>query len=326
MNLGNLLLDLYRRQGFKTAPTTEVVTRFTAYLNQTQREILVQKGLGSLRFRVLPFASVAADPFATLPQAAVRVRSIADRTNQIYLTPTTLDGIRQQDPGLIATTAIPYSYAVVNLAAATFRDPTVTSLSFKSDSAADGATKEVFVEFITSTGLYQKTSALMNGVTAVDIVVDATGGVTKFYVTLAAGGLTTSVGNIKLYQAIGGVGTQISVIPPGQSYARYSRIQLFPTPSAAVTYHADVELHIEDMAEANDEPYLPEDFAYLLGSGAMMKEYQRKGDQIAYAIEKAMFKSGLGDLKLWVARASAASADPTPARHSMLGPNFPAGS
>lgn len=331
MNLSNLLLDLYRRQGFKTAPTTEVVTRFTAYINQTQREILSQKGLTALRSAVVQFSSIAADPFVTLPLSAVRVMSVQDRTNQVSLQSVPLSGIRDADPGLISAAAIPYAYSVVNLSSPTFQysPTTLANLSVSSDSAADGATKTAYVEYVAPTtsghGIYVSTSVALNGVTLATFSTLAGIIVTKFYIGLTAGGPTTATGNVTLFQ--GGAGsTALATIAAGRSFTRYTRLQLWPTPSAAVTYYADVELHIDEMVNGGDEPYLPEDFHWLLGSGAMMKEYQRKGDQIAYAMEKSMYKSGLGDLKLWVARAQSSSSNVVPSRHSMLGPNFPAGS
>ena len=328
MNLANLELDLYRRLGMTTTPPTEVTTRFRAYMNQTQREILSQKGLSSLRRMTLPFSSVATDPFAVLPQSAVRIISIVDRTNQIFLAPTMQSEIREQDPGLVSTSATPYNYAIVNLASAVARDPAAAAELFtKSDNGGDGGTQKVFVEGIVTGGYPRLASVAMNGVTAVSLGAPITTwiAVTKFYLaTTTVGVQTTAVGNVTLH-SVSGAGTELSRIPIGKAYPRYSRIQLFPTPSAALTYHADVEIHIEDMTQATDESYMPEDFSWLLTSGAILKEYQRLEKTAQYDREKATFRSGLLDLKLFVSRQQEPG-EMGPRRFSQLGPYFPVGS
>jgi hypothetical protein len=313
--------------GYKTAPDAAVVTRCKAYINQTQREILSMKGMSSLRRAIVPFDSVATIPYAVLPQCATRIISVVDRTGAYPLSPVSVGHIQQADPSFSSTSGTPGYFAVINLASAVARNPLAAAELFvKSDSASDTSTKEVFVEGIVTGGYPRSASVALNGVTAVSLGATITTWiqVNKFYLTLAAGGVSTAAGNVTLH-SISGAGLELSRISIGRAYPRYTRIQLWPTPSAAVTYHAEIELHIEDMAESNDEPYLPEDFHWLLGSGALLKEYQRKEQPAMVAIERGTYEDGLGNLKLYVARAVGTPPVERP-RFSQLGPWYSAGS
>lgn len=327
MNLTGLEADLYRRLGFDTAPATAVTTRMRGFLNETQREILSSKGCAKLRKNTLTFPSIANQPFATLPASATKIISIQDRTNQWELREISLEDIRRDDPGLVFT-GVPYTFAVINVAAAVYRDPTAAAELFvQSSSAADGATKTVYIEGIVTGGTYRTASVALNGVTAVSLSATIADwiAVTKFYIALGAGGATTAAGNILLTQT-SGLGTELARITPGRSYGRYTRIMLYPVPTAAQTYYADVELHIEDMAIAGDEPYLPEDYSWLLVSGALMKEYQRRQWPVQYAEEKARYKDGLGQLKLFIMSDSGTRAVRDRMGYSQLGSWYPPGS
>ncbi len=326
MNLAASQQELYRRLKFSTTPDPAVTTRLTAYLNEAQREVLSKKGYGLLRRNVLTFQCVANTPFCVLPQAVEAIVTIQDRVNQWVLQERLIQDIRSEDPGLTDTSAFPDEYAVLNYAAAVAQDPTVASqVWIVSDSAADGGTKTVFIEGLVTGGYYQTASVALNGVTPVQIGALATWmEITKFYIGLTAGGSTTAAGNIKLLQT-SGAGTEMGRIPPGLDYARYTRLHLHSTPTQINTYYADVELTINDMANAGDESYLPPDFHWLLISMALMKDYQYRNQTTPYEMELARSTNGLGDLRLWLARrSSVALGDNRRRGRSQLGPNFPA--
>ena len=80
--------------------------------------------------------------------------------------------------------------------------------------------------------------------------------VTKFYLSAVAAGFVT------LFDAAV-AGNELARIEIGKAYSRYVGIQLFPTPSAAVTYYVDYTRVIPDMVNPADEPLLPEDFHEL---------------------------------------------------------------
>lgn len=325
MNLAGLQATLYDRLSYQSSPATAIVDRLLRFLNETQREILSKRGCSRLRRTVLPFSSVANSPFAVLPQSAVRILAIVDRTNGRPLEEITLADLRSRDPMLTQTASIAYEYVINNLSAPLAQDPTAAATLFTvSDAAGDGNTKKVFVEGVITGGYYRTASVALNGITEATLGITNWIALTKFYIALAAGGATSAAGNIILTQ--GSAGTELGRIPIGKQFARYSRVQLHPTPTGVATYYADVELHIEDMAQAGDEPYLPEDFHWLLVAGTLMKEYQKRQDSTQWGIESRRFKDGFGDLIAFCRSATGVSQGRGGIRFSQLGPQYPSGS
>ena len=328
MNLSSMLSDLYRRLKFSTTPDPVVTTRLTAFINESQREVMGMKGYAALRRNIITFSCVANTPFVSIPESVERIVTVQDRTNQAVLDEVDIQTIRFQDPGLTATSTFPYQYAIVNYSAAVSQDPSVAAqIWVKSDSASDGSTITAFIEGYVTGGYYQRASVALNGTTAVQVGSLATWtAITKFYLSLTAGGTVTATGNIKLMQT-SGAGTQLAQIPPGYDYARYLRLHLYPVPTQINNYTADVELHIEDMVQLGDEPYLPEDFHWLLESGALVKEYQYKENLQLESAELARWRNGLADLRMYLVRRTGAAHDTTRGRRwSQLGGNFPVGS
>lgn len=330
MNLSELLSEMYDRFNFPASPAAEVTTRFTRYLNDTQKQIISTRGCSRVTRRTLPFSSRAADPFATLPQAVKNVYQIADRTQQWSLDKMDLMDMRAQDPGMVQNCA-PWGYDVYNYAAPVDLDPSDASqLWVKSDDAGDtGATKTVYVEGLVTGGYYRKASVALNGLTAVNLsaAISSWITVTKFYIGPASGvTIPVATGNITLMED-SGTGTELARIPPGRTFARYTRIQFYPTPAAIATFYADVDVHIENMSVASDEPYLPEDYHWLLSKGGMVREYMKRGKVIEAGEERKMFKDGVDGLKAYLRRYGGVPGGRGGRRQfSQLGPWFPAGS
>lgn len=317
--LSDMEAELYDHFGHSGNTPVDVINRFRRNLNIAYKEILSMKGMSKLRRAVLTFSSVASTPFAVLPQAASRIITIQDRTNQITLGDIGLQDIRRNDPGLAATVANPYGYVILNLAAPVAMDPSDASeLFIKSTSASDGTGVTASLSGVI-TGGYQRTATkLMNGVTAASMDSSITSwlNITGFNISALAKGVVT------LHED-SGTGAELARIAIGRSSARYTRIILYPTPSAAVTYHADVELLISALLCSNDEPVIPDDFQWLLPCGAMMREYAKREKHTNYAEEKARWRSGIGDLRMHLQRKSGVG-DGAP-RHSSLGSYYPAG-
>lgn len=324
MNLATIQSQLYGKLNLTATPNSDVVARILGFINEAQRELLGMKGLDKLRRSILTFASVANSPFAVLPQAAVQVITVMDRTNNVVLTNISLQELRFTDPGLVATTGYPYEYAILNLSSAVTRQPAAAGvLSIVSTSASDGATKTAYVEGVDSSGNYKTASIALNGVTPVAPAGSTWVSITKFYIGLTAGGATTAAGAVTLSDAAANV---LSTIPVGYFHGRYSMLHLHPTPTGVVTYYADVVLHVEDMANGGDEPMLPEDFHYLLIAGAAQKEYDKREKPQQAAKELQRWQRGVSDMKLFVRRKSGvAISDRRLRRFSQLGSNFPSG-
>ena len=274
-------------------------------------------GLDRLRDDTITFASVSARAQYGLPPAVQRVQSVTDRTNDRRLQLRSLDWIRAIDPGLDQS-GTPEAYAPIGVQAVALQPSDASEIFVDSTSASDTGT--AYLEGIRTGGYPRTLSVTMNGVTAVSFAAAITDFVeiTKFYISAAA------VGAVTLHEDASG-GTELARIPIGQTFSRYQGIQLWPTPSAAVTYYVDYMRNIPDMSVANDEPLLPEDFHWLLVEGALIKEWTKKDDLARRQAAQADYDRGLSDLKYAVT----CPADFLPARSqtgerpSRFGAQFP---
>lgn len=319
MNLTNLLAGLYGRLNFTATPPAATTTRLTGFINEAHRQILAMPGMERLRDSTTSFASVASVGRYALPPAVARIKAIGDQLNQRRLRFLAADQFRTLDPGVTGRGTpdwwIPISYAAV----AVQQPITATGLWAVSSSASDTA-RIVFVESIRTGGYPFAGSVTLNGTTRVQIgtLTDHVE-VTKFYLSAATAGF------ISLFDAAV-AGNELARIAIGQTYARYLVIQLYPTPTAAVTYYVDFTRVIADMANAGDEPLLPEDFHYLLILGALRREYQ-KSDDTRWQEAVIEEQQGIKALRNWVLFPPDYDAVPgvRPVEPSNLGPFFPRG-
>ena len=323
MTLGDLRADFYRRFGYASSPATEVTTRVTALLNETQEEILSRPGLASLLNGSLSFDSVASTPTYALPQGIARLKSLREITNDHVLTPQSREWYRTAYPDPAAVTGTPDSVIYFGDAAVAKQPSDASELWV--DSTAAGDTGTAYLEGFRTGGYFTSLSVTMTGVTAVSLkgsanITDIVE-VTKFYLSAAA------VGTITLNED-DGAGTELARIPIGQTHARYRKVALAPTPSSAITYLADFEWDPQNMVNATDEPILPRRFHRLVGIGARMKEYEKKDDS-RYTAAAREFEHGMSDLLFFVNSQAAGSPvmgrrlTPRPSR---LGAYYPAGS
>lgn len=289
MTLAEMRATLYDRLGYKSTPDDAVIRRLDGFLNETQRELAGMRGLARLRRNILTFASVANSPFAVLPQAAVRIAGIQDRNTQRALVELSIQDLRFMDPGLTNIASNPSNYVILNMSAPLAAEPsTADAVYIKSDDAGDVCT--AYIQGIITGGYYQTRQVTMTGVTAVAFPLSNWMAITKVFLSAVA------VGTVTINQT-SGAGAELGRIASGKSKARYTRIQLYGTPSQSLTYYADVDVHIEDLTAAMDESYIPEDYAWLLPCGALKKEYVKRKDEMEYNIEQARWKNGTGELK-----------------------------
>ena len=103
-------------------------------------------------------------------------------------------------------------------------------------------------------------------------------------------------------------------------------LHLYPTPSAASTYYVDIEAHIENMVNANDEPLIPEEFHHLLGLMVRKKDYEMREKWKAHQVMVDEIRVETSKLITWVGTKTGLQ-DPGTARrrHSQLGGWYPAG-
>ncbi len=323
MTLNDLEQDLYRRLGFNTSsPDSATQTRLRAFINETQQEILSEPGMESLLNDIITFASVASTPEYSLPPAIARVKTLRETTNDRILWPLSLDEYRLRYPDPTQTTGTPERYVELGLAAVASQPSDASTLLV--DSTAAGDTNTAFIEGYRTGGYFRSVSVTMTGVTAVNISATTSDWIqiTKFYLSAAA------VGTVTLVEDAEG-GTVLATIPIGQTHARYRRIALVPTPSAAVTYTLDFERDAQSMANANDEPLLPVRFHRLLSVGARMREYDKQDDRTRYQGAQAEFLYGVRKLKFYLYSQAVGNPNlrgPQLRQPSTLGGQYPAGS
>lgn len=321
MNLGEQLAKLYRHFGYASSPASEITTRFTSQLNETQEEILARPGLSSLLQGSLPVTSTANQPLLALPQAVARLKHLYEATNDQYIYPKSLSWYRQAYPDPAAVTGTPDGLVDMGMLGIAVQPSDASSIFVDSTSASD--TNTAYLEGYRTGGYFVSKSVTMTGTTAVNISTAITDWLflTKFYLSAAA------VGEVTLHEDASG-GTELARIPLGQTFARYRRIALAPTPATAISYTADFEWDPQNMSNSNDEPLLPPRFHRLLNIGARMKEYLKK-DDARYTAAEREFEQGIKDLIYFVASQAVGTpvmGRPQSRRPSQLGPYFPSGS
>lgn len=320
MTKGDLLTILYQRLNYPTSPESAVSTRLGAMLNEAHRLILREPGLKGLRDVVgsMTFASEASRFYYGLPQVVSEIRAITDRTNDRRLRSLSLTEVRSGDPGLDAT-GTPYGYINLGLKALK-RLPASTGLWVVSSAGGD-TTQTIQVNGIRATGDPTGDQTVqLNGTTRAAIG-SLTDYVDVMQITLTA----VAAGTVDVYDAAA-AGNIVASIPIGALSPRYIGVQLYPTPTTAITYYVDGPSRILDLDDTVDEPMLPEEFHDLLIHGTLLLEYHKEDDPRRQAAMEH-YKRGLSQLKHHL---SAGPDDlpvmgrPNTVRSSRLGPWFPA--
>lgn len=270
---------------------TLTATRFTNALNEAQRSVLRTRGMESLRHGIVTVASVANQQTYALPaQGIARINRIWETTNDRKLSYRTLDWLRTVDPD--PSTGTPWAYVPTGFAEVHTQPSDASAVYADSTSASD--TNTAYVEGIRSGGYYGSASVSMTGTTAVAIgtITDFIL-ITKFYLSAAA------VGTVTLHEDASG-GTELAKLAIGDVRAQYHQFLLYPTPSAVITYFADVLRAIPEMSNDTDEPLLPEDFHDLLIDKAELKHAKKADDPSRYAMLQAEIQRAERDLMAFV--------------------------
>lgn len=320
MTLGELLTDLYADLGYAASPPAAVTTLLTRDLNKAHKALLREPSLTRLRDTLSPltFASVADQAIYGLPTALERIRVLTERDNDREIEPISIADLRRLDPGL-SSTGTPWAYVELG-----YRPvqavPASTGIWAVSSSAAD-TTQTITINGVRSAGLPTgDVTATMTGTSRVALgtltdYIDVTG------VSLSA----AAAGVVSLYDASTG-GTELAQIPIGARTSQYVCIQLYPTPTGAITYYVDGTMRIVELDDSQDSPMLPEEFHDLLAAYARMREYERKGDsRLGVATDEWL--RGLNRLKHYVSSQPGRSyvLGTASARHtSRYGPWYPA--
>jgi hypothetical protein len=310
---------LARRRGANDSTlVTATATRYKDALNEAHRQILRTPGMETLRHGTITFASVASTPRYALPADGVaKINRLTETTNDRklqYQTPGWLDA-SAPDP----TEGTPWAWIPRGLVEVQTQPANASELFIKSTAAGDTGT--AYVEGIITGGYYRTASVTMTGTTAVSLAATITSFilVTKVYLSAVA------VGTVTLHEDSGS-GTELARIAIGDSRGQYHQIQLYPTPSAVVTYTVDILRAIPDMTNDRDEPLLPEDFHDLLIDRAELKELRKQDDPRRSQLLIADIARGESQLRSWVTTHPDWSPrwGAPPAQISTLGAWFPA--
>lgn len=320
MTLRDIERIVYRRLNKNAAvPNADTQQRIRGFINERHRMLL--RKFPQLRDETISFDSVADTQQYALPEQGItRVNRMWDTENQRYLVQRDMSWLRSMDPDPSSSTPvawIPFGYVQVH----TQPDDAV-EIYVKSTSASD--TNRCYVEGMITGGHRRVAEVTMTGTTAVTLSSTITSWtlIDKFYLSEQAVGIIT-------LHAVSGSGTELSRIAIGDTYAKYLSFYLYPTPSDAVTYSADVSRGIFDMANPLDEPLLPADFHDLLAIGARLDEYEHTDDVARRRLAEVEWDEGFKDLTSWIVAHPSTSIDlngPTMPERSALGPWFPAGS
>lgn len=274
MTLTAMLAELYRRGRYGTTPATEVTTRLTAFLNETQQELAEDPRLASLLRGTLTFTTTASRAEYGLPPIIGRIVVMRDTTNRWPLTLQSLSWYRAVLPDQTSQTGTPTAYAELGPKPVTKQPAAATGVWAVSTSVSDTAITTSLEGVRTGGYPYQPSATTLTGTTRVQLGTSITDYVEiiDWYLSAAA------VGDVTLYDAAV-AGNVLGVIPTGQTRATSPWIGLAPTPAAALTYTLDYERGLTDLVTGSDEPlWLPAAFHRLLLIGARRREYEYQSD------------------------------------------------
>lgn len=318
MTLADLIDTTLEEVGYQPSTASpEVRLRVRRRLNEWHRRLLAQPGLSRFLRETfsVTFASVASTAVYGLPSSVGRINSLYETTNDVKLEHRSVSWLRTEDPGLSAS-GTPSVYIPRGISAVR-RQPSDASTCYVKSASASDTTQKATLVYLTAAGAEATATATLTGTTGVALgtgVVE----IIAFHVTPSRAGVVT------LHEDSDS-GTELATTPIGQSAMKYLVVQLWPTPTDAITYAVDATRDSVDMAGEADEPLLPRDFHYLLHLGATADELRMR-DDARYETVRADMGRGIQDLKSWIWN----SADYLPASQgggtSRLGGWFPAGS
>ncbi len=272
MQFVDLLNDIYDRTGHPqqtsaTVPPTEVQRRIKRYVNRWNRKILSQPGMDPLRRAIITKVSVANQQ--TYGIVLQSISYITESATQRRLFERTIGWYRDHYPAPDRFTGTPRFYVPMGQARIHTRPSAPCELFLVSTNAGDTGT--VKVEAIRSNGYRVSLSKALTGIVPVSMSATITDVIDVEDMRLSA----VQTGDVTITEGSGG--TELSKIVIGQTYPRFLRFALVPTPSQAITYMIDGIADIVDLVNDYDEPFPNADFHDLLVDGGVYEEYRTRG-------------------------------------------------
>lgn len=269
LELQNQVLDAC---GHTTASSSPQRTRVKAALNRWHRHILTKPGYNVLlRDSEATFDSVASQTTYGLGLPVGRVLGISCDSYETVLAKRDRAWLRREDPGLTASGDPASCYIPRGMFPVALHPANASSIFAKSTSGAD-TTQIVDWEFILSSLDRVAGNTTLTGTTAVQLGTASTV-IEIVKLTLR----TAGAGTITIHED-SGAGTQLSSMLAGALSRQFWHVQLWPTPSSAITYRLDYTRVLQDLVVDTDIPLLPYDFHPLLGLGAQFDELVKMAD------------------------------------------------
>jgi hypothetical protein len=298
MTFNDILTEVGRRLNYAGGVLTpDAKVRMLAFLNHRHRQVLSK--CPKLRDATVPFITVSGQQQYSLPSSVAKVKDIYDpRVNMRKLTCATRSSVRQYGPQAeIQAFGPPAEWVDMGIVAHQNRIVAQPSLANTgtplSVTSTQNDTGNVTIEYLRVGGYPGSATATLagNAVVQIGTNTDITN-LTKMYMSTTSNGFVTVQ-----TPATPNANTVISTLAPGQTFARFKSILLFPTPSANTVLLMDVVRTIPDaVANVNDEPLLDLDHQWILIEGVLMDEYQKMSDA-RYAMAKGEYETGIRDLE-----------------------------
>ncbi|MGV1037712.1 MAG: hypothetical protein ACOYD0_11910 [Candidatus Nanopelagicales bacterium] len=264
MTLAELEADIYARLNYSDAPPTRVVTRIRRFINARYRRLLTAQGMTQLRDDTTTFSTIPGVPLVSLPPVVGRIHRIYEPVEGTKLENRNLEWMRDNE--LSGSVGDPEFYCPVGLRAV-IQQPSVANTLFAVSLGVDSS--NATVEYLRTGGIREIVTVTLTNTTPVQV--GSAPDISDIYsFSLNA----NAVGVITLSSS----GDTIAQIRPGESMSRYLGILLYPTPSDSDQFYVDFERTTDDLASATDEPLIPQDFHYLLSTGARSDEYEYLDD------------------------------------------------
>lgn len=272
MQFLDILNFVYDRTGHSqylsaTVPPAEVQRRVKHYVNFWNRKVLSASLMEPLRRVIITKASVADQP--TYGVVLNSIHYMTEATNQREIHPRSLGWYRANVPDPARWTGTSTYYVPIGQARIHTRPSVPAQLFIVSTNTNDTGT--VKIEVIRSNGYRKSLSKALTGLVPVSLDATITDVIDIDDIRLSV----AQTGDVTITEGSGG--TELSKIPIGQTYPRFLRFALAPTPSGVLTYTIDGIADIVDLANDYDEPFPNPDFHDILVLGGVYEEWMMRG-------------------------------------------------
>ena len=243
--------------------------RYLRYLNEWHRRLLTGPGGELYRLQTLTVSAAAGATSVSLPVPFSAIDHVVNLTTNLPMEERSLAWFRSLPPNSV-TTGLSFAYVVRGMSPAAADPGGAGVATYVVSTAAADTSQKVTVTVLLANGTTATASATLTGATPVQVGTWTTATtILQFQLQSVATGTVTlqNVGATVFYGSIG-IGTLSS---------QRFRLMLAPTPSAAISLQVDGQRLVIACA-ATDEPWIPEEWHYLLETGARCLEYEKEAD------------------------------------------------